>query len=100
MYAHLALSEDGFLFNTRCGSTYSLNKSGTLILRSLIAGSNRDDTARDLCKHFAVQFPRAQRDIERFLFRLVDLGLTPNVLAEENDLAHPKDQPAQPEKAE
>ena len=39
MYQHLALSDNGFLFDTRTGNTFTLNKTATFLLKSLIGGT-------------------------------------------------------------
>ncbi|MCP4662868.1 MAG: HPr-rel-A system PqqD family peptide chaperone [bacterium] len=71
----LALSESGFLFDPRTGSTYSLNPTGTLLLRDLIDGISPDRLIERLLATFRVDSETAARDVERFLFRLRGLGL-------------------------
>jgi len=88
---HLALSDNGFLFDTRTGHTYSLSTTGTFLLRRLIehteaahasgdtaaAAPGPDELARELVARFEVDVDTARRDVEQFLFRVRDMGLIP-----------------------
>ncbi len=78
MLQNLALSESGFLFDTRTGVSYSLSPTGTHALQALIAGCPADALPQRMCDRYEVQPEVARRDIERFLFRLRDMGLLPN----------------------
>ncbi len=75
--ANLALSENGFLFDTTTGHTYTLNKTGSRILRTMIEGTEIGNVADDLCERFEVAREVAERDVEQFLVRLSDLGIVP-----------------------
>lgn len=75
MTNHLALSDNGFLFDTRTGSTYSLNSTGTFLLRQLMAGTPPASLADALIDQFEVDREVAERDAAQFLFRLGDLQL-------------------------
>ena len=75
MYDNLALSENGFLFDTQTGVTYSLNATGTFLLRELIDGTDFSELTLKLTEKFDVNNNVAERDLEQFLFRLKDLGL-------------------------
>jgi len=75
MYDHLALSESGFLFDTRTGATYSLSATGVALLRALIEGRRGDTLASLLTERYEVDEPLAARDAERFVQHLHDLGL-------------------------
>ena len=78
MYEHLALSDNGFLFDTRTGNTFSVSRSGTFLLRALIAGAKADALADRLVTHFETDSATAVRDVEQFMFRLRDMGLAPS----------------------
>ncbi len=71
----LALSASGFLFDPHTGNTYSLNPTGTFLLRDLIDGISPDRLIERLPAAFRVDSETAARDVERFLFRLRGLGL-------------------------
>ena len=73
--AHLALSESGFLFNVKTGHTYTLNNTGTSILRMLIHGQVFQTMVDTFIRSYDVCREQACHDIERFLRRLVQLGL-------------------------
>ncbi len=75
MYEHLALSDSGFLFDTRTGNTYTLSKTGTFLLRTLIAGGTWQELPTQLAATYEVDDETARRDVEQFSFRLKDLGL-------------------------
>ncbi len=75
MYQHLALSETGFLFDTRTGSTYSLSRTGTFLLRTLIKGEGAANLPGRLAQQYDVDASTAARDVEQFIFRLKDLGV-------------------------
>ena len=75
MYSNLALSENGFLFDASDGSTYSLNRTGTFLLRGLIGGAPPADLVAGLSEQYGVDPATARRDLDAFLFRLEDLGL-------------------------
>lgn len=76
MYAHLALSENGFLFDGRTGSTFSLNRTATFLLRRIIDGVAPEVLSGMLEDTFDVESTTARRDVEQFLYRLKDLSLT------------------------
>ncbi len=75
MHENLALSENGFLFDTRTGNTYSLNRTGTFLLRRLIDGTARDELEACLIDRFDVERETASHDVEQFLFLLRDLRI-------------------------
>lgn len=92
MLNHLALSDNGFLFDTRTGHTYSLSTTGTFLLKRLMSaaearGTAADDDAADgvapealaqaMVERFQVDADTARRDVEQFLFRVRDMGLIP-----------------------
>ena len=74
-YANLALSDNGFLFDTVTGHTYTLNRTGTFILKALAAGQDAGEVARALTERFEVTAEAASRDIEDFVQRMADLGI-------------------------
>ena len=75
MHENLALSENGFLFDTRTGNTYSLNRTGTFLLRRLIDGTARNELEACLIEGFDVEPEAASHDVEQFLFLLRDLKI-------------------------
>jgi PqqD family protein of HPr-rel-A system len=81
--AHLALSDSGFLFDTRTGHTYTLNKTATQILKLRIDGVSRERVTEQIVKRFDVAHDLAGRDVAQFIERLRELGIE-----EGNDVAH------------
>lgn len=75
MLDHLALSESGFLFDARTGLTYTLSRTGTFLLRSLIDGVDAETLPERLVATYDVEPPVARRDVDQFLFRLGDIGV-------------------------
>ena len=75
MLSNLALSESGFLFDARTGNTYSLNPTGTQILRALIDGVGREDLPARMAEIFETEPAVVARDIEQFLLHIKELGL-------------------------
>jgi len=75
LYEHLALSDNGFLFDTRTGTTYSLNSTGTWLLRALMRAVPRSELACQMVESFEVDAITAHRDVDQFLFRLRELRL-------------------------
>lgn len=72
---NLALSDNGFLFDTRTGHTFSLSRTGTFLLRALIGGTPQEALPEQLVATYEVDLGSAERDTREFLFRLRDLGL-------------------------
>ncbi len=72
---NLALSDNGFLFDTSTGFTYTLNEVATTLLRAIISGKEPDEIADDVTEHFDVDFEEASRDMQEFLARLKDLQI-------------------------
>lgn len=75
MYRHLALSDTGFLFDTRSGNTYSLNQTATFLLRKLMDGDVESSLITSLLERYDTSQEHAAKDVEQFLFRLRDLRL-------------------------
>ena len=77
MYENLALSDNGFLFDTRTGNTFSLSKTATFLLKGLMGGASPQQLAEQAAETFDVDVQTASRDVARFVFRLRDLRLLP-----------------------
>lgn len=75
MYTYLALSENGFLFDTRSGCTYSLNASGTFVLQKMMKGAALSAIAESMSEAFSVAVGPAFRDAALLVTRLKDYGL-------------------------
>lgn len=75
MLEHLAISESGFLFDARTGHSYTLSRTGTFLVRALVAGATVADLPSQLMDVYDVGEAIAARDVEQFLMRMRDLGL-------------------------
>ena len=93
----LALSETGFLFDPTTGHTFSLNRTGTFLLRQLIQEAALDELPQRLTAEFDVDLETARRDVEQFIHQIRDLGFiaTP-VQGRDGRTKRPADPEAQP----
>lgn len=76
-WGNLALSSNGFLFDAKTGCTYTLNKTGTFILKCLIEGASSSDLVEKLTENFDVPAAVATRALDEFPIRLYGLKLLP-----------------------
>ena len=72
---HLALSDSGFLFDTKTGHTFTLNKTGTQILKLRIDGVSCERVTEQIVERFDVAHDLASRDVAQFVERLRELGI-------------------------
>lgn len=75
MLEHLAVSESGFLFDARTGHSYTLSRTGTFLVRALVAGAAAEELTPRIVDTYDVDGAVAARDVEQFLMRMRDLGL-------------------------
>lgn len=73
----LAVSDSGFVFDPRSGTTYTVNKSGVVLLRGIVRGLNRLELMEELKADFAVGDADLHRDIDEFIQLLRENGLVP-----------------------
>ncbi len=64
MFDHLALSESGFLLDTRSGLTYSCSRTGTFLLRQVIAGKDPADLPALLSGTYEIDTEGARHDVD------------------------------------
>lgn len=74
---HLALSDDGFLFDTATGNTFTLNSSATFILKRLIEGCDQPEITEELCRAYDTGKEVAAQDVDQFMQYLHDLEILP-----------------------
>ena len=77
--SHLALSDNGFLFDSATGHTYSLNQTGTHILNKLIEGLSREETIMSMIQEYDISEDILSKDLEQFLHFLSELGIAESV---------------------
>ncbi|MCU0849579.1 MAG: PqqD family protein [Spirochaetes bacterium] len=76
-YESLALSENGFLFDTETGFTYTLNETGRDILQDLIKGDGPQEIAGRLAEIYDVPAETALNDSTLFINYLKTINLVP-----------------------
>ena len=64
--SHLALSDDGFLFDPTSGHTYTLNSVGTFILRKMIEKYTSEQIIAAVIEEYDVSEEIFSRDLEQF----------------------------------
>ncbi|MEI6609192.1 MAG: PqqD family protein [Deltaproteobacteria bacterium] len=79
LLSHLALSDDGFLFDSSTGSTFTLNATGTFILKKLIGGIGREGIAADIVASYDTSAEMVLRDLVQFFQFLTELGIIDTV---------------------
>jgi PqqD family protein of HPr-rel-A system len=75
MLCHLALNDEGFVFDPTTGDSFQVNPTGLRILKALREGSEPAEVARALSETYGIAIAEAERDVEDFRERLRSLGL-------------------------
>lgn len=65
--SRVEVSESGFVFDPRTGSTFTLNHTGLKILRLLREGRSRDEIIGDFARDYGIEAGEAQRDVDDFV---------------------------------
>lgn len=73
--SHLALSDDGFLFDPTSGHTYTLNSVGTFILKKLIEKYPHDQIIAAMIEEYDESEDILSRDLEQFYHFLSEQGI-------------------------
>jgi len=73
--SHLALSDEGFLFDPTSGHTYTLNSVGTFILKNMIEEYSFDQIIAAMIKVYDVPKDVLCRDLEQFFHFLSEQGI-------------------------
>jgi PqqD family protein of HPr-rel-A system len=71
----LAINDEGFVFDPVRGESYTVNKTGLLILRELKAGKSQEDIVKKLVETFDIDEEKARIDLIDFIDRLRSLDL-------------------------
>jgi len=73
---HLAINEEGFVFDPTTGNSYVVNPTGLFIIKKLREGLKEEEIVKALTEEFEVDENTARRDFYDFLEQLrVYLGL-------------------------
>ena len=73
--SYLALSKNGFLFDSASGHTYSLNPTGTFILKRLIEGKSTKKIVSAMVANYEASEENISQDFDQFLHYITELGL-------------------------
>ena len=73
--SHLALSDNGFLFDSTTGHTFSLNQTGTFILKKLIEGLTRKQIRTAMTEEYKASEEIVSNDLDQFFHFLSELGI-------------------------
>jgi hypothetical protein len=73
--SHLALSDNGFLFDSATGHTYSLNETGTFVLKRLIQGLSLEEIGAIMTEMYSISGEILSKDLEQFSRFLCELGI-------------------------
>lgn len=73
--ANLALSENGFLFDTVSGNTFTLNNTGKIIVKGLIDGATLEQISTAIAGDFEVSYENASSDTQQFIHHLVRINV-------------------------
>ena len=71
----LAVTADGFAFDTCTGESYTLNGCGQLVLQRLQQGEDRQQIVQFLSGEFEIPQTTAERDVADFFQQLHIFGL-------------------------
>ena len=73
--AHLAINDEGFVFDPTSGDSFQVSQTGLLILGGLKAGKADEEIAHALEEKYEVSLEDAQRDVADFRASLRNLNL-------------------------
>ena len=73
--AHLAINDEGFVFDPTRGDSFQVSPTGLLILVALRSGKADEEIAHSLVENYEVSLEDAQRDVTDFRANLKHLGL-------------------------
>jgi len=73
--SHLALSDNGFLFDSSSGDTFTMNSTGTCIMQGMIEGLSKEEILAGLTTEFDVTDEVASQDFDQLVHFCIDSGL-------------------------
>lgn len=73
--SHLAVNEEGFVFDPTTGDSYQVSSTGLHILGGLRSGMADEEIARSLAAKYEVGIEDARRDVADFRSNLKNLSL-------------------------
>ena len=72
---HLAINEEGFIFDPLTGESFTTNKTGVFILKRLQEGKSEEQILKELMEEFDVSKETAERDLIDFIQKLKSFNL-------------------------
>jgi PqqD family protein of HPr-rel-A system len=72
---HLAINEEGFVFDPLTGESFTTNRTGVFILKRLQEGKSTEKILEELVEEFDVSKEEAERDLIDFIQKLRSLSL-------------------------
>lgn len=73
--AHLAMNDEGFVFDPSTGDSFMLNTTGLFILKKLRDGAPLADIVSAVAQEYAIGFDEAERDANDFCGQLKALSV-------------------------
>lgn len=70
----IEVSDSGFVFDPKTGSTFSLNHTALKIVRLLREGRGRDEIIGEIVKDYGIEPGDAGRDVDDFIGSLRDFA--------------------------
>ena len=70
----LAINEEGFIFDPETGNSYTVNRTGFLIIKLLKEGKDEEEILKVLTENFEVTEEEARRDLMDFMEQLKIYG--------------------------
>ncbi|MBN2639151.1 MAG: PqqD family protein [Bacteroidales bacterium] len=72
---NIAVSENGFLFDPNSGESYSLNKTGQLIVKLISEGKTESEIIEVVKEKYEVETTSLQRYLDDFIMMLQQMNL-------------------------
>ena len=72
---HLAINDEGFVFDPTTGDSFQVSETGLFILSGLKSGRADEEIAQTLAGKYEVSLEDAQRDMADFRASLKNVGL-------------------------
>ncbi len=71
----LAINDEGFIFDPVQGESFTVNKTGLLIIKALKEGKSQEEIVKEIVSSFEVDEEKARIDLIDFLDKLRSLNL-------------------------
>jgi len=68
--SRLAINEEGFVFDPQTGESFTINSSGSLIIKSLAQGRSDEQSVAAIVETYDIDPDDARRDVRDFIEQL------------------------------